>query len=264
MTFRPNIKTRKKKHRLILGAVLIALILGTAIFPNFLFRVIGRPAFYAIEPVFKARKAFLDQWKNLRLAFSEKNGLYFENSVLREKIMELETKVNVLEILGKENETLKSAFSAEERKKFILAAVILKPSHTPFDTLIIDSGTASGMKEGMQASAFGLALLGYVSDVSENTSKIKLISSFGEETNVILESSGVPAIAVGRGGENLEIILPRSVPVTGGERVITMGKSPMVVGYVEKIEHQTTDPLQKILFRLPVNIQYLNNIFILK
>lgn len=264
MTFRPNIKTKKKKHRLILGAALTALILGTLIFPNFLFRIIGRPVFYAIEPIFKTRKVFLDQWENLRLAFSEKNGLYTENSVLREKIMELETKINVLEILGKENETLKAAFSAEERKKFILAGVILKPSQIPFDTLIIDSGAVSGIKEGMQVSAFGSVLLGYISDVLQNTSKVKLISSFGEETNVILESSGIPAIAVGRGGENLEIILPRSVSIIGGGRIITMGKQPMLVGHAEKIEHQATDPLQKIVFRLPVNIQYLNHVFILK
>ncbi len=103
-----------------------------------------------------------------------------------------------------------------------------------------------------------------MADVFPDMSKIKLISSFGEETNVLLESSGIPAIAVGRGGENFEIMLPRAVKVDIGERVITLGNQPMLIGIVEKIEHQTTDPLQKIIFRLPVNIQYLNRVFLLK
>ncbi len=263
MTFRPNIKAKKKKRRILAGA-LVALILSVVIFPDFFFRLVSRPVLYAATPFLRVKISLLNQWENLQTAFSEKKNLYDDNRALREKLMELEAKVNFSEILRKENETLKAAFSAEEMKKFILASVIARPTQTPFDTLIIDSGENYGVKEGMQVSAFGSVLLGYVTDVSESASKVKLISSFGEETNVILESSGTPAIATGRGGENFEIILPRSVPVSGGERIITFGKQPMLVGFAEKIEHQTTDPLQKILFRLPLNIQYLNQVFILK
>ena len=264
MTFRPNIKTKKKNRRLIFGAALAALILSVVIFPNFFFRVIDRPVFYVIKPFLDVKMFFSRQYEDFRIAFSKKKNLYDDNRVLREKIMEIEAKISILEILGKENETLKAAFSAEEMKKFILGTVILKPTYTPFDTLIIDSGENNGVKEGMRVSAFGSVLLGYISDVSENMSKVKMISSFGEETNVVLEASGTPTIAVGRGGENFEIILPRAVPVSGGEKIITMGNPPMLVGFVEKIEHQTTDPLQKILFRFPLNIQYLSQVFILK
>lgn len=264
MTFRPNIRNKKKNYRFILGAALAALVLGAVIFPDLFFRITAGPAMIVMEPVLSMKNGLSKKWENLRTDFSDKNDLQNENAVLREKIMELEAKVGLLEVLGKENDILKNVFSAEEKKNFILGTVILKPVAVPFDTLVIDSGEASGIKAGMEVSAFGSVLLGYISDVSENISKIKLISSFGEETNVVLGSSGIPAIAVGRGGENFEIILPRSVSVSVGESVIKMGKKPMIAGYVERIEHRTADPLQKIVFRIPLNIQYLNYVFIAK
>lgn len=262
MTFRPNINYRKKKRKFVLSGALVALILIVLIFPTFSFRLIGRPAFYILSPFLKMKAGVIEWRDNIKINFAEKKALQEDNDALREKIMQLETRIALSEAADKENEALK--ISAEEKNKFLLAYVIFQPPLTPYDMLIIDSGSENGVKEGMQVSAFGNVLLGYVADVFDDTSKIKLISSFNEETNILLESSGVPAIAIGRGGENFEITLPRPVNVEIGERIITLGKQPLLVGTVEKIEQQTADPFQKILFRLPVNLQYLNQVFLLK
>jgi cell shape-determining protein MreC len=264
MTFRPNINYRKKKRKFILSGALVALILIVLISPNFSFRLIGQPAFYVISPFLKAGAKISGWWNGVKTDFAEKKALQNENILLREEIMRMETKIALFEVLEKENEMLKTAFSAWERQKFLFASIIFRPPETPYDMLIIDSGFRIGVKEGMQVLAFGNILLGYVADVFDNTSKIKLISSFGEETNVILESSGAPAIAIGRGGENFEIMLPRAINVDIGEKVLALGRQLLLVGIVEKIEKQETDPFQKIIFRLPINIQYLNQVFLLK
>ncbi len=219
---------------------------------------------YIVRPLFGTKNVFVSWWQNLKTEFSNKKSLQEENKNLREQIMQMEAKISRSEILEKENTMLKNTFSVEEKQNFLLASVISRPPMTPYDLLIIDSGSDNGIREGMQVSAFGNVLLGYVADLFSDTSKIKLISSFGEETNVTLESSGVPAIAIGRGGENFEIMLPRTVKADIGERIITLGKKPMLVGIVEKIEHQEADPFQKLIFRLPVNIQYLSHVFLLK
>lgn len=262
--FRPNINYRKKKKKFFLSGALFALILIILIFPTFSFRFIEQSAFYVFNPFLKMKTA-IDEWRhNVEVVFVEKKALQEENNSLKEKIMQLETKIALDEAINKENETAKTSFSAEDKNKFLIAYIISRPPDTPYDMLIIDSGAKDGIKEGMQVSAFGNVLLGYVADVSSDMSKIKLISSFGEETNVFLEISLTPAIAIGRGGENFEITLPRSINVNIGEKVLTLGKQPMLVGIVEKIEKQEAAPFQKIIFRLPVNLQYLNQVFLLK
>ncbi len=263
MIYRLNINRRKNK-KFILSGALVALILIVVIFGDFSFGIINKPIMYIVRPFFGTKNVFGHWWQNLKTEFNEKKSLQEENEMLREKIMQMETKITRSEILEKENVILKNTFSAEEKQNFLLASIIFRPPMTPYDILIIDSGSDSGIKEGMQVSAFGNVLLGYVADLFSDTSKIKLISSFGEETNVILESSGIPAIAIGRGGENFEIMLPRAVKVDVGERIITLGKRPMLIGIVEKIEHQEADPFQKLIFRLPINIQYLSHVFLLK
>ncbi len=263
MTFRPNIKTSRKKRRYLVGA-LIALILVIIVFPDFSFRIVGRPLFVLVKPLLEVKTSLLKKWEDISISTAEKQKIFDENKALREKTAELEVKIALLGPMEKENAMLKEVLSAEEKREFILASIISRPPQIIYDMLIIDAGSSNGVKEGMAVTAFGNVLLGYVTDVFDDASKVKLISSFGEETNAIMESSGISVIAVGKSGENFEIMLPRAISVNAGERIITMGKRPMLVGIVERIEHQTTDPLQKIIFRLPINTQYLNSVFLLK
>lgn len=266
--FRRNINGKHKK-KVVLISALVALVLAAIIFYDFTFQTLGRPLFYVLRPIFKVKNN-IENWKESIINdFADKNFLSEENKSLRGIIQEMEAKIAVSENLEKENIALKSVFSPEaldklpREKKLILASVIYRPSLTPFDTLIIDSGSRDGIKEGMLVSAFGNVLLGYTEDVFPDISKIKLISSFGEEINVILESSQISAIALGRGAENLEITLPKSLEAKLGERIMTLGRQPLLVGFIERIERQTADPFQKIIIRLPVNIQRLKEVFIL-
>lgn len=263
MIFRPSIKAKKKKRKFLAGA-LIALILVVVIFPEFSFRIVNRPLFYAAKPFLKTKAGVLNWWNRTLTMWDDKKMLSGENKALREKIMGLETKIVLLEILEKENAMLKAALSQEEKREFILASIISRPPVNPYDMLIIDAGSSNGVKQGMPVTAFGNVLLGYATDVFEDISKVKLISSFNEETNIILGSSGISAIAVGTGGENFKITLPRQLKIEAGEKVLTLGTQPYLIGFVEKIESQVTDPYQKIIFRFPMNIQYLNQVFLLK
>ncbi len=257
-----NLKRKKKKH--LLGVAIVALILIIIFFRIFSFSIVNKSALYIIKPFLYLRLGILNRWEELKINFSEKKYLQEENKSLREEISQLEIKAALNEVSEKENVFLKSVFSAEEARNFILASVILRPPLSPYGVLIIDAGSKKGAKEGMQVLAAGNVLLGHITDVSEGISKVKLISSFNEETNVILESSGISAIAMGTGGENFEIILPRQIKIEAGEKVLTLGVRPNLIGIVEKIERQDTDPYQKIIFRFPLNIQYLNQVFLLK
>jgi len=157
-----------------------------------------------------------------------------------------------------------------EDKTYILASIISRPPQSPYDILIIDAGYDNEIRAGMLVTAYGNVLLGYIAEVFPSTSKVKLISFSGEETNVLIESAGtgtstvISAIAVGRGGENLEIKLPSSIAINFGDQVKTMGTFSFIVGTIEKVEISLSDPFQKLLFRLPVNIQELKYVMIEK
>jgi hypothetical protein len=111
-------------------------------------------------------------------------------------------------------------------------------------------------------------LLGYVTDVFPQTSKVKLVSFHEEETNALIESvstgAKISALAIGRGGGDMEIKIPSSIEVHSGDRIMTPGTYPLILGIVERAEINLSDPFQKIFFRLPLNLQELKYVMIEK
>jgi cell shape-determining protein MreC len=148
------------------------------------------------------------------------------------------------------------------------ASVISRPPQSPYDILVIDSGSDNDIKQGARVLFSTDVMLGYVAEVFSKTSKIKLVSFPGEETSVIIESlaSGakISALAIGRGGGEMEIKIPSSIEVRSGDLVKTPGTYPLMLGTVEKTEINLSDPFQKIYFRLPVNFQELDKVMIEK
>jgi len=175
-----------------------------------------------------------------------------------------ETKPLDCEILKKENEELKTALSRPDKNDFIFAYVESRPPQSPYDILFVDMGSENGVKNGMQVIAYNDILIGYIAETSNNSSKIKLTSFPGEETNAVLFSSNNQVIAVGKGGGNFEIKIPKSIEVNTGEKVVTIGANPMLLGMIEKIEINPSDPFQKLYFRFPFNLQELKYVAIKK
>lgn len=231
--------------------LLLALFLIFIVFNDFARQIV-------IKPIMAVSRPFL----NLKL-----NNSSDEVSNLKEKNAELESRILSYQALQKENEELKSLLShAPENKKYILASIISRPPQSPYDILIIDAGSDNGISNGMIATAYGNILIGYVQEVFSKTSKVKMVSFPKEETNIMIQSSEneISAIAVGKGGGNLEIKLPNSIEIKSGDRITTMGTYPLVLGAVERIEVSISEPFQKILFRLPANIQQLKYLMIEK
>ena len=242
------------KRNIFLGLIL-GLFLIFFIFNGSARNIIVKPAVAISRPFLKLN----NWWK----------GNNDEISKLKQENAELKSKILILEPLEKENQELKTMMSnAPAEKKYILGAIISRPPQSPYDVLIIDAGSDSGVKEGMTATAFSNILLGYVTDVFSKTSKVKLVSFPGEETNAIIESvslgTKISATAIGRGGGDMEIKIPSSLEVHSGDRIVTPGTYPLMLGIVEKAEINLSDPFQKIFFRLPVNLQELQWVMIEK
>ncbi len=195
--------------------------------------------------------------------FKEKSGLERENGFLKEKLAELKTREDLCEVIFEENQNFKNALSRNDSRQLILASVISRPGFGSYNSLIVDAGTKDGVKEGTVATAYGNILMGYVSEVGYGTSRIKLISFPEQETNVYIHE-GIAAIAVGLGSENAEITLPYDVDIKIGSGITTLDTYPLLLGFVEKIFKEPTNPFQKIIFRTPVNIQEIRYLYLIK
>lgn len=250
--------------RVVLAGAFLALLLSFFINISAVQRILMPPVLKIYSPFRSLGNSFLKIADNFIINFQKKKKMSVRINALEEKISELESKTTLAETLEKENQTLRSLLNLKINYEFITGAVLYSAGNGFLDTVIVDVGEAAGVKEGMAATAFGNVFLGTVSEVNQNSSRIKLASSPGSETGAFLEELNMPVTAKGRGGGNLMISLPGSFEVQTGEHII-YGTSPrLLIGVAEKIKKDSVNPLQEIFFRLPVNILNLRYVTIIK
>lgn len=216
------------------------------------------------SPVFKFTEIVSSAKKNIVFLFKNKQSLEEDIAVLKEKNAELENELILLDYIKTENEELKIMFSRPDKKSYILGSVILRPPKSPHDMIVADAGSSVGVVQGMKVIAHSNILIGYVVEVFPNSSKIKLLSFPGEEVGLMIESAKISAIGFGLGGGNIEIKIPSSVVVNVGEKIIAEGTFHYLLGIVDKVETDLINPFQKIIFRMPVNLNELQRIGIEK
>jgi cell shape-determining protein MreC len=158
-------------------------------------------------------------------------------------------------ILIQENTDLKDLLGRKSiYSKAVLASILVKPSFSPYDTLIVDIGTDAGVVVGDKVSADGNIFIGRVSEVYANSSKVILYSSPDEKVLVLVGSNNVLKEAVGIGGGNFKIELPREIDIKEGDDVVIPSISPNIFGIVEKVEYKEADSFQTVLFKSPINV----------
>ena len=157
----------------------------------------------------------------------------------------------------------------------ILGSILSKPNQSPYDTLVIDVWDNKGIKVGDIVFALSNVPIGRVGIVYNFSSKVVLFSSPGEKTQVVVPAGSSGTVeaggdtrpndrnlpvgqvfteAVGRGGGNFEIILPRDIVLAKGAEVVLPGINSNVLGIVEAIVSDPRDSFTKILLTSPVNI----------
>lgn len=214
---------------------------------NLLFSV-GSPFWYLQNSV---SSFFTD---NLGI-LNSKASLLKENSLLREQVLADSNEQVLYGILKKENDDLKNIFSRNKNnQKLILSAILVKPFLSAYDTLIIDVGVSDGVKVGDKVLADGNIYIGYISEVYDTTSKVVLYSSSGEKINVLIGDNNVEKEAIGLGGGNFKVEIPKEIGLKEGDNIVIPSISTNIFSVVEKIEAKESDSFLDILFKNPINI----------
>ncbi len=160
---------------------------------------------------------------NLRSAQSE-------NSILKQRVQELEIEIKQKEELAAENARLRSLLTLKEQSKYdvLIARIIGRDPSVWFDSSIVDRGSLDGVKLYMPVVTEG-GLVGRVTAVSPLTSQIDLItrstSGVGAVVGQIGESSALGVVSGTSKKDLLEMkYVSGSVDVQVGQTVFTTGQ----------------------------------------
>ena len=190
--------------------------------------------------------------------FSSKKSLHLENEMLKRELDSTRVEIIGFDVLEKENEDLKALFHRpDSNQNFVLAGILAKPNHSPYDILVIDAGSENGIQIGSAVFSSGTPL-GQVAEIYAKESKVKLFSTPGEKISAILNESGVSLDLNGLGGGTFEAQIPRDVEVKEGDAVLLPGIDRKIIATVEKVVFDARDPFQKLLMRSPINFQSIN------
>lgn len=259
---------RQKYLKIFLGLLILFFLI---FFRTSIFNGLSYLAHGIFRPIAIGGNAIGKGIRNTSAIFHTRKTLQTENDQLRANLSEQENRIANYNSLLAENNQLKEILGRKpEAMKIILAGILSKPNHSPYDTLIIDVGTNQGIIASQRVFALGNIPIGYVAETYANSSKIILYSSPGEKIEVVI--TGQPArnadsIAtaggdafmqvIGRGGGNFEMILPRDFVIENGAEVNLPGITSYLLAKVATIISDPRDSFQKALLVSPVNIQEL-------
>lgn len=174
----------------------------------------------------------------------ETRRLVSENEDLRQKLVNLES-------IKKENKALKDQFQAAGPPDNILlpARIISAPSFIPGITrpevFILDKGKNDRVKKG-QAVVFKNNLVGTITEVSKNRSKVQLLTH--EDFSLSGKTMETFALGVVNGGQNDELVFGNvllSEELKISDMVLTYGEPPdIVIGKIVSVERKPSSLFQ--------------------
>ena len=248
-----NFEERRKNARkrvLYAGIVIVILLLILATTPA---RVI---LFSVAEPVWKAENFIANS--HFFEYFRSKQTLIDERVAMEQKLFLAGDLMAVNQTLQAENDSLKDLLGRKDVKlKTVLAAILVKPPQTPYDMLTVDVGANNNVKVGDKVMANDNVYIGDVTEVFPNSAKVSLYSTPGRKLSVMLGANSASVEAVGMGGGNFSIFLPREVEIKEGDVIVIPSVTTNVFGIVEKVNFKDKDSFQTVLFKSPVNISEL-------
>ena len=239
---------------------LIILFVFNAHPPEFL-----RPVTVALAtPFWQAQDLAANIFQAAVLPFTDKKKLLEENAALKLELVKKNLALLALEDLAVENQEFKELGGRQLKEAFVLAAILNRPPVSAYDTFIIDAGSDEGIAVGDIVVVEKNSVIGEVSSVAKNSAMISLYSTPNRETLVAVGLERAEAPARGRGAGNFEVRLPKGVAAETGDTIVIPSINHRLLGFVSKIETGPNDPLQTILFSLPINLNTLRFVMILK
>lgn len=211
----------------------------------------------------------------------------YAGMTIKNSFSSIEVYVQSKKTLEKENRAMKSElqriqnqnflFSALEKKYTLLletldtappaaipAQVIATPHSRSFDAIILNKGVKDGVTLHMKALLDAAVLVGFVEEVFEHASRIRMLSSFNNETQLMLEHTNAPIRVKGNGGGSFTAALPRNFPIEIGDRLFFLNDArPLLAAFIESINESESETIREAKAIIPFNPQELSFLILL-
>ena len=154
--------------------------------------------------------------------FSRAEELKKENEELKNKNQELISENNSLKQLREENETLRKALNVGLQERFRLSLAEVVNVDILRDYIVINKGSQDGLDKGMPVINEQNVLIGKISEVHDNFSRVILISNQDSFFPIRIKEKEVSATVRGKGGYLLSLQeVPREGDIEEGDIAIT-------------------------------------------
>lgn len=196
-----------------------------------------------------------DLIERVNLLEKENYSLLFENTYLRN--------------LEGENQILREALGINLQKDFNLSIAEVCGKDLLADSILIDKGFKDGLRKDLAVITEEKILIGKISEVYENFSRVILISDKDISFDVRMAETNDYAIAKGQGSLRLLIdLIPQQSLIRKDDLVVTTsfgGVFPkdLLIGKVNKIEKSDTQSFQKAEISLFIDIKELRTVFVI-
>lgn len=178
-----------------------------------------------------------------------------ETDNLKLKNQELLSQIIALQKLKKENEILREALGIELQKDFKLTLAQVIGKDISQDFILIDKGFEDGISENMPVITQQRVLVGKISEVYENFSKVMLISnkksSFDAGIEGLENENDISGVIKGQGSfKVLFNLVPREEDISQGNIIVTSalgGIFPkgLLVGKIKEVKKNDVEPFQQ-------------------
>lgn len=240
----------------------IAILAVVFVFGAFVFSFFDGAIISIVSPAWRAENIIARSLRNSFTLFSSQKTLVAENAALKEKVSSLEADIFSLSSEMIQENVLLELVGRRPDSNMVAAAVLTRPPQTPYDIIIIDTGSEESVALGSEVSLPEGPILGAVSEVFPKRARVKLFSASGEETNAVLERDGVSVVLEGAGGGSFKFIIPRDIRVEKGDKILSLGIVPSLLAIVREVSTRSTDSFQEVLAQGPTNIFALRFVFV--
>jgi cell shape-determining protein MreC len=253
---------RSRQYTLyVIGAIVICILFFVVAPPAFLRSTvitIGKPFWFVSSYVGSAFSGTVS-------LFQSNRRLIDENMRLKGQVAELTAKNKTTIALQASNQTLTDLFRKKTTREQILAGVLQGPPLSPYDTFLIDAGTADGVLLHDPVVAYGDVAVGTISHAGQHTSEVVMYSSPNVETPAMLlaATSSISVTLTGQGGGNFMVKLPRGVMVATDSPIVLPGTETILVASVGYVIEKPTDAFETVLAVSPFTLQGLRFVQVL-
>jgi len=209
-------------------------------------------------------------WEAGRTAAIQRKNLTEENGRLSAQNQALISQLADLESTKKENESLRQALGLGLDKSYSLIKGEAIAKDADKDAIIINVGTKDGVVKGFPVVLSDKILIGKVTDVYDNFSRVSLISSKDSLIDVEIPDSSVSALSRGQGRLSLSLdMIPKGAQVNSGSLILTsaMGgnyPSGFVIGQVKSVKNSDSEAFQRAEVQLPFDLSAISDVFVVK